>query len=105
MYRLPKNGPPVSPGEILLEEFLVPFEMTQVELAERLKIPLQRVNQIVKGKRAITPDTALRLSRLFGTTVELWLNLQMKTDLYRALHAPNARDIRTITPLKLKKAN
>jgi addiction module HigA family antidote len=96
--RLPKNGPPVTPGEILLKEFLVPLGMSQSELANRLGIPFQRVNQIVKGKRAVTPDTALRLARLFGTTPDLWLNLQMAVDLYAALHSPEAASIKKIKP-------
>jgi addiction module HigA family antidote len=98
MFRLPKNRRPTSPGDIVLEEFLKPLGMTQVEAAQRLRIPLQRLNQIVKGKRAVTPDTAIRLGRLFGTTPDVWLNLQLACDLWDALHAPKAKDIAKIKP-------
>jgi addiction module HigA family antidote len=79
--------------------------MTQVEAARRLRIPLQRLNQIIKGKRAVTPDTAFRLSRLFGTTAEVWLNLQLACDMWDTLHSPSAREIQKIEPLKYKKAS
>ena len=82
--RLPTDRPPITPGEILLEEFLKPLGISQRELARVLGIPYQRVNEIVRGKRAITPDTALRLARFFGTTPDVWLNLQRRVDLYRA---------------------
>lgn len=82
--RLPTDRPPITPGEILLEEFLKPLGISQRELARALGIPYQRVNEIVRGKRAITPDTALRLARFFGTTPDVWLNLQRRVDLYRA---------------------
>ena len=82
--RLPMDRPPITPGEILLEEFLKPLGISQRELARVLGIPYQRVNEIVRGKRAITPDTALRLARFFGTTPDVWLNLQRRVDLYRA---------------------
>ena len=99
MTLLPTHRVTTHPGEILAEDFLAPFELTQVELAARLGIPFQRVNQIVRGKRAVTPDTALRLSQLFGTTPEFWLNLQQAFDLSAALRAPAARKIRRIRPL------
>ena len=98
MFRLPKNRRPTPPGDILLEEFLKPLGMTQGEAAQRLRIPLQRLNQIVKGKRAVTPDTAFRLGRLFGTTPDVWLNLQLACDMWDALHAPTAKDIAKIKP-------
>ena len=93
MIRLPTNRPPSHPGEILREDFLIPMEMTQVDLADRLGIPFHRVNQIVREKRSVTPDTALRLARLFGTSVDLWLNLQLAWDLYHAVHSPKAKEI------------
>lgn len=98
MFRLPKNRRPTPPGEILLEEFLKPLGLTQVEAAQRLRIPLQRLNQIVKGKRAVTPDTAMRLGRLLGTTPDVWLNMQLACDIWDALHAPAAKDIVKIKP-------
>ena len=97
--RLPTNRPPTHPGEMLAEEFLAPHGLTQVELAQRLGVPFQRVNQIVNGRRGITPDTALRLARFFGTTPDLWLNLQRAWDLYAALRAPGAAAIEKIRPL------
>ncbi len=84
---LPKNRPPNHPGEILLEEFLKPREMTQSELSERLEIPLQRVNSIVNGRRSVTPETAILLARFFETTAEFWMNLQTQYDLWHAERA------------------
>lgn len=100
MVRLPTHEPPPHPGEILLEEFLVPYGMTQVELAERIGVSYPRVNEIVRGKRGITPDTALRLARLFGTTPDLWLNGQLAWDLYHALRSPTAAEVAAIQPLE-----
>ena len=78
---IPENRIPTHPGEILLEEFLVPLGITQVELAGHLGIPVQRVNEIVNGKRGITSATAWLFSEAFETTPEFWLNLQMSRDL------------------------
>ena len=72
---------PVHPGEILLEEFLKPMEITQYRLAKDLSVPPRRINEIVQGKRAISADTALRLSRYFGTSERFWSNLQSRYDL------------------------
>ena len=72
---------PTTPGEMLLEEFLIPFEMSQYKLAKALEVPQIRISEIVRGKRAITPDTALRLARYFGNSAEFWLNLQMGYEL------------------------
>jgi len=74
---------PIHPGEILREEFLIPLDMTANSLALALKVPAPRINDIVREKRAVTPDTALRLARYFGTTAEFWLNLQTAYDLRR----------------------
>jgi antitoxin HigA-1 len=103
MIRIPTNRPPVHPGEILREDFLGPMGLTQVELAGRLGIPFQRVNMIVREKRAVTPDTALRLARFFGTTVDLWLNLQLACDVYEAQHSPDARSIAKIEMYQMRK--
>jgi len=81
---LPKNRPPTSPGEVLVEEFLGPLGMTQVELARRMGIPLQRVNTVVTGKRAITAETAVLLARVLGTSAAFWMNLQVAVDLWHA---------------------
>ena len=72
---------PVHPGEVLLEDFLRPLEMSQYRLARGLSVPPRRINEIVLGKRAITADTALRLARFFGTSDRFWLNLQASYDL------------------------
>ena len=84
--RLLKGRAPTRPGVILLEEFLKPLGMTQVELAERIRVPYVRVNELVNGKRRVTPSTALRLAKAFGTTPEFWLNGQLALDLYRAIN-------------------
>jgi addiction module HigA family antidote len=73
--------PPIHPGEILLEEFLKPLNLSQYRIARDISVPPRRINEIVHGKRAITADTALRLSRYFGTTAQFWLNLQNNYDL------------------------
>jgi addiction module HigA family antidote len=96
---LPKNRPPTHPGEMLLEEFLKPLGMTQSDLARRIHVSFPRVNEIINGRRGITPDTALRLSKLLGTTPEFWLNGQRNWDLWHALHSEVAEDIQTIQSL------
>ena len=73
-----KAHPPIHPGEILLQEFLEPMELSQYRLAKDISVPPRRINEIVHGKRAITADTALRLARYFGTTERFWLNLQTR---------------------------
>ena len=73
--------PPIHPGEILLEEFLKPMDVSQYRLAKAISVPARRINEIVHGKRAITADTALRLSRFFGMTERFWMNLQTRYDL------------------------
>ena len=76
-----KKLTPIHPGEVLLEEFLVPMEISQYRLAKDISVPPRRINEIVHGKRSITADTALRLSRYFGTSERFWLNLQTGYDL------------------------
>ena len=78
-------GPAVHPGEILLEEFLAPLELQQVDAARRLGISLNRLNEIVLGKRRVTADTALRLARLFKTSPQFWMRLQADWDLHEAM--------------------
>jgi addiction module HigA family antidote len=73
--------PPVHPGEILLEEFLLPLGISQYRLAKDVSVPPRRINEIVRGSRAVTADTALRLARYFGTSERFWLNLQAQYDL------------------------
>ncbi len=76
-----KKLPPVHPGEILQEEFLLPMGLSQYRLAKSISVPARRINEVVQGKRSITADTALRLSRFFGTSERFWLNLQTRYDL------------------------
>ena len=76
-----KKLTPIHPGEILLEEFLLPMEISQYRLAKEISVPARRINEIVLGKRAITPDTALRLSLFFGLSERFWMNLQTRYDL------------------------
>ena len=76
-----KNLPPVHPGEVLLVEFLEPMGLSQYRLAKDISVPPRRINEIVHGKRSVTADTALRLSRYFGTSERFWLNLQTGYDL------------------------
>jgi antitoxin HigA-1 len=81
MIRIPKNRKATHPGEMLREEFLIPAGITQAQLARAIKVPFQRINEIVAGKRGLTPSTALRLAKFFGTSSGFWLNLQMAYDL------------------------
>ena len=81
---LPENRIPTHPGEILLEEFLKPMGITQVAFAKHIKVPLQRINEIIRGKRGVTSETAWLLSQALGTTPELWTNLQRNYDLARS---------------------
>ena len=73
--------PPIHPGKILMEEFLKPMELSQYRLAKDISVPARRINEIVHGKRSISPDTALRLSRYFGMSERFWMNLQARYDL------------------------
>ena len=82
MVRIPTNRAPTHPGEMLLEEFLKPMGVTQKQLSVAIRVPFQRVNELVNGKRGITPSTALRLSRFFGNSPDFWMNLQQRWDLY-----------------------
>jgi addiction module HigA family antidote len=84
MVRIPTHRSPTHPGEMLLEEFLVPMELTQRELANSIHVPYQRVNEIINGKRGITPSTALRLAKFFGMSADFWMNVQLRWDLYCA---------------------
>ncbi len=84
--RIPSDRPPTPPGEMLLEEFIRPLGMTQAELAGRIGVSYVRLNEIVNGRRGITPSTALRLAKALGTTPQFWLNGQLALDLYQASH-------------------
>ena len=82
--RIPTNRQPTHPGEMLREDFLIPMNLTQKELADAICVPYQRINEIVAGKRGVTPSTALRLAKFFGMSADFWLNLQIKFDLFSA---------------------
>ncbi len=97
--RLPRHRPPTHPGEMLRDEFLVPLAITQSELALRLRISFPRLNEIVRGKRGVTPDTALRLARVVGMSADFWLGLQQDWDLWHAMHSDRAAEISRLKPL------
>jgi antitoxin HigA-1 len=84
MVRIPTHGPPTPPGEFLLE-FLQDRGVSQSELARRIHVPFQRVNDVIHGRRAVSASTALRLGKFFNMSAEFWMNAQRATDLYRAL--------------------
>lgn len=85
----PAHRIPTHPGEILLKEFLGPLDLTQVTLADHLDVPVQRINEIVRGKRGVTPETAWLLAEAFETTPQFWLSLQANHDLVK--HRPARR--------------
>ena len=99
MVRIPTSGPPTHPGEMLLEEFLKPICMSQTELAAKIGVSYPRINELIHGKRGMTPDTALRLEQLFVMEAQFWLNLQLAWDLYHLIHSPAAKRIRKIKRL------
>lgn len=94
---LPRRRAPTHPGEVLSEEFLKPLGITQVALAEHLGVPVQRVNELIRGKRGVTPETAWLLAGAFGTTPEFWLNLQANHDLVKARPT---RKVRHLAPTR-----
>ena len=97
--RLPRNRPPTHPGKMLFEEFVKPLGLTQAELARRLGVSYPRLNEIIKGRRSVTPDTALRLSRVLGMSADFWLGLQQDWDLWHAMKSPEARQIKRLKPI------
>ena len=98
--RLPRYRPPTHPGEMLREEFLKPLGITQTELANRLKISFPRLNEVINAKRAVTPDTALRLARVIGMSADFWLGLQLDWDLWHAMHGPRGEEVAALEPLR-----
>lgn len=100
MVRVPTDREPTHPGEMLLREFLLPLSMTQRDLASAINVPYQRINEIVRGRRGVTPSTALRLSKFFGMSPDFWLSLQLRWDLYHAQRA-EAEQIDNIQPFEL----
>lgn len=99
MVRVPTHRAPTHPGEMLLVEFLEPLDMSQSDLAKSLHVPFQRINELVRGKRGITPSTALRLAKYFDTTPGFWMNLQQRWDLYR-IQRDEADVLKKIKPLQ-----
>ena len=100
MIRVPTERPPTHPGEILLEEFLKPLELTQRELADSIHVPYQRINEVINGKRGMTPGTALRLEKFLGMPASFWLNLQLRWDLYFAQQAEQ-EELAAISPRRV----
>lgn len=99
MIRIPTHRKPTHPGEILREEFLNPLGLTQHKLASAIHVPYQRVNDIVNGRRSITPNTALRFAKFFNMSASFWANLQMRWDIYFA-HQDEMEILRTIKPIR-----
>jgi addiction module HigA family antidote len=97
MVRVPTHRTPTHPGEMLMQEFLIPMGLTQRDLATGIHAPYQRVNDLIHQRRGMTPSTALRLAKFFGTTPEFWMNLQLRWDLYAANKAEQ-RVIENIHP-------
>ena len=100
MIRIPTHRAPTHPGEMLLEEFLKPMGITQRDLANTINVPYQRVNEIINGKRGISPGTALRLAKAFGVSADFWMNIQLRWDLYFAKQSESDA-IDKIKPLSL----
>jgi len=98
--RLPTHRPPTHPGEMLLEEFLKPLGITQSAFAVRLGVSFPRLNEVINRKRAVTPDTALRLARVTGMSADFWLGLQQDWDLWHAMRSVEAGEIAHLKPLK-----
>ena len=84
MVRIPTHREPTHPGEMLLEEFLIPMALTQRDLADGIGVPYQRVNELVRTRRGVTPSTALRLGKYFGNSPSFWMDVQLRWDLYHA---------------------
>ena len=98
MIRIPTHRTPTHPGEMLIDEFLKPMGLTQRELADAIHVPYQRINEIINGRRGVTPSTALRLSKFFGVTPDFWMNLQLRWDLYFAQKS-ESDELRNIKPI------
>jgi len=104
MVRIPSDRSPTHPGNMLLEEFLKPLSLTQRDLADAIHVPYQRVNELVNGRRGVTPSTALRLAKYFGNTPGFWMNLQLRYDLYQTKQ-DEEDEINKINALKLENAS
>lgn len=97
--RIPTHREPTHAGEMLKEEFLVPMNISQRDLADAIHVSYQRVNELINKKRGITPSTALRLAKYFGTSADFWLNLQIRYDIFKAQQAEKA-EIESIQEFK-----
>lgn len=95
MVRIPTAREPTHPGEMLRDEFLVPMNISQRDLANAIHVPYQRINELVNKKRGVTPSTALRLGKFFGMSADFWLNLQVRCDLFKA-QATEKRELDSI---------
>lgn len=100
MVRIPTHREPTHPGEMLLEEFLIPMNITQRELANAIHVPYQRVNEIVNKRRGITPSTALRLAKFLGMSEDFWMSLQLRWDLFKAKQT-EVKELKDIKPFCL----
>jgi addiction module HigA family antidote len=100
MTRMPTERPPTHPGEMMIEEFLTPLGVTQSAFAKVIDVSFPRLNELVKGKRGVTPDTALRLERVLGASAGFWMNLQSSWDLWQLKHSGAAKAIEALKPLK-----
>ena len=96
----PTHRRPTTPGETLVEEFLEPLGISQLAFSKQIGVTYARLNSIVKGKRSVTTDTALRFERALGMDAQFWLNLQTKVDLYDAKHGEAAKEIKKIKPIR-----
>ena len=100
MIRIPTHRAPTHPGEMLLEEFLKPMGLTQKQLADAICVPYQRINEIINGRRGITPSTALRLGEVFSMSADFWMNLQQRWDLYFTQQT-EAKELKRLKPLSI----
>ena len=97
--RLPTQRPPTHPGEMLLEEFLKPLDISQSAFAIQLGVSFPRLNEVINAKRSVTPDTALRLAQVTGMSADFWLGLQQDWDLWHALRSKEAAQVARLKPL------
>ncbi len=104
MIRIPTHRLPTHPGEMLLEEFLKPMGLTQRKLADSIHVPYQRINEIINGRRGVTPSTALRLSKYFRISPDFWMNLQLRWDLYFAQQS-EANALKYIKPVSVQQSS
>ncbi len=100
MVRVPTHREPTHPGEMLIEEFLIPMGITQKELANSIHVPYQRINEIINKKRGVTPSTALRLAKFLGMSEGFWMNIQLRWDLYIAKQVEE-KELKKIHPFHL----